>query len=144
MHANWNITEKQDRFNTTTMADIVIANPENPTNGIAFVDNYHQSASDIAKLGLEMASHLRIDDFEKLSDITVIECPVLSSIKIGQLPTASTVFLYNDSGLAYQEFIVDNDWKGTLIGYTNTPETSDTPKSQEILDHMLNSVKFLQ
>ena len=50
---------------------------------------------------------------------------------------------YLNSDYATQVFVIDNENRFDVIMYQNTVTDFDTPNSQEILNHMLNSFGFI-
>ncbi len=145
--ANWEISEKTDRFDTAT-PDVKVTSPDNFMNSFSFLNHYETSDESLASIGLKETAEGYSDAFISNPGSILIEDVNDSKYTIDRNPTAT--FLFTDPGSMYdsdkdignQFFMVEYDDKLYAVGYKNTVDNFDSPQSQEIMGRIISSFRF--
>jgi len=145
--ANWEISEKTDRFDTTT-PDVKVTSPDNFMNSFSFLNHYKTSDELLASIGLKETAEGYADAFIKNPGSILIEDVDDSNYTTDGNPTAT--FLFTDPGNMYgsdkdvgnQFFMIEYNDKLYAVGYKNTVDNFDSPQSQEIMERIISSFRF--
>lgn len=137
--SNWDIVEKQNRLTQTNSPELTVTNPENKINRLTFQDlSYMNPQFDL--LGLETMTVMMSNSFIK-GGSTLIENVDMDQYEIDGQETGT--FLTVKNIVADRTFMVENDDNGYMIRYQNFAGLFEDPESQEIMNHMIESIKFL-
>lgn len=141
--AIWNVTEKTDRFSKDPdlFASLILY------PSFKFID-HKKTLDDVLKYSTleDIATEIQTTFTNKPGD-RLIEDVNTNKYSLDENPTAS--FLYTSPGVfssssdvAQQIFLVNHDDKIYTFGYSNTVENFDSKQSQDIMNHIINSLKF--
>jgi hypothetical protein len=139
--SNWNVTEKQNRFEDPSGTDLTIVNPLNENQSFTFTDHLYIMAKDISLRGLEQSMFMRADLYE-FEGAKIVEGPDLSRFNISGYATGTITAYDEEYQNVIQDYIVDRDRKASLISYSNSVEDFDSSESQDILTKIISSIKL--
>lgn len=142
--AGWTVEEKTDRF--ATGPDVLVYNKQSsPLQSFKFVDHKKGFDTPLKILGLEFVANSLQTTVLKDPNARSIEDVSMDKFKVGRQPAASFLIKYSYpvQDVGRQFFLVVNNDKVYTLGYDNTRQNFDTPISQGILNHILNSFKFI-
>lgn len=142
--SNWTLDPKTDRFSTGPDLEV-----SRGFNSFKVVDHEDRLEDSIKFFDLEFVAENAETSFLKEPGARSIEGVDTDTYKIDGKDTAS--FLYAtkepilgiDFDFAQQIFMVNNDGHVVTFGYQDTVSKFDTPKSQEMMNHIINSIKFI-
>lgn len=98
----------------------------------------------IESLGFEFAVNTLENSFSK--DNKIIEGADFDRYAIDGKETATFLYVAEVEELyetPTQVFIVNDDGNLVTFGYQDTKANFDTPESQEVMEHIINSIQFL-
>jgi hypothetical protein len=137
--STWTLDEKENRFDTG--AEATISDGLNMFKVMFRDDSMNEF---IDTLGFEYVAESLEDSIAGPSDL--IEPIDLDKYSIDGKETATFLYLaHTDFGieLPSQAFIVNDDGSLMTFGYQNTKSNFDTQESQDVMNHIINSIKFL-
>lgn len=145
--SNWDVEEKTNRFSDAP-ADVEVHNGLNSFK-------YQLDRTDVGEsdfIDLELMADMAQKSLTKTQETNLVKGVDMDKYQIDGKDTATFLIKtersfgensYSNSDYATQVFVIDNENRFDLIMYQNTVTDFDTPKSQEILNHMLNSFQFI-
>lgn len=145
--SDWKLTEKTSRFSSD--ADVEVSNG---FNTFKFVDHKEAIDSGLEFADLEFLAETATNVLVKPPEDRLIEGVDMKSYQIDGKETATflytTEFSFGESSsfnldYATQMFMVENDGKIYNLMYQDTVSKFDTPQSQEKMNHILNSFRFI-
>ena len=139
--SNWVVTQRGHE--TTHPADLNITNPNNYLNQFRVVyENDFWVNHEVQSSGVQNA-------LNGLGERFNVQGGIMSTI-IGEHPSASVIATYSGYWpghgkyhIAFQMFIIDRNDKSSLLVYQDDFENFSSSGSQEIMNYMINSVRFL-
>jgi hypothetical protein len=114
------------------------------------IDRTDVGESDI--VDLKLMADMAQNSLTSTPETSLVESIDLDKYQIDGMDTATFLIKtdgsvgensYLNSDYATQVFVIDNENRFDVIMYQNTVTDFDTPNSQEILNHMLNSFGFI-
>ena len=145
--SNWNVEEKTNRFSDAP-ADVEVHDGLNSFK-------YQLDRTDVGEsdfIDLELMADMAQNSLTRTTETSLVEGVDMDKYRIDGKDTATFLIKtersfgensYFNSDYATQVFVIDNGNRFDLIMYQNTVTDFDTPQSQEILNHMLNSFQFI-
>lgn len=144
--SDWNVQEKSSRFSDA--ADVEV---NNGLNSFKYqFDNTDVGESDL--IDLELMADMAQNSLTSTPGTRLVESVDLDKYRINEKDTAT--FLIKTEGsfgensylsmdYATQVFVIDNDNRFDVIMYQNTVTDFDKPESQEKLNHILDSFRYI-
>lgn len=137
----WTIKEKENRFEDPNSVILETRNPNNSTQWLG-IQNIPVMERTVSERGLYKTTSIMMNVALNNPDNVLVEDVDTTTYKIDGYETGS--FLVANNNFIDKSFMLqDNDGDGFIIRYQNSPDQFDSPQSQEILDHMIKSIKFL-
>ena len=138
----WDLEEKQNRFETTTM-DAAVSNGETRFEIVKALDRSDNNP--LKPFTMQRDTEKLEESIGKLPGNTVIEHADTSKYEIGGERTGSFLVASSDgaSQQAIQTFFVVHDGDGYMLNFRDSTETFDSPETQNTLNKILTSFKFL-
>lgn len=141
--SNWIIDDKENRF--ISKSDIVINNPDDEFH--SFTINRDEDKSLVSSMGGLLKYDQEFIKFieENYPEERIVEYANYSDYKIGEYETVTHTTAKGSSFMTYgvESFSVETPNAIYRITYQNTADEFDSSKSQEILNHLIKSIKFL-
>ncbi|MGE0389957.1 MAG: hypothetical protein AB7P13_07470 [Candidatus Nitrosocosmicus sp.] len=140
--SDWVIDDTPNRF--IPKSDIQITNPNDKFN--AFTINRDQDKTLMASMGGLLKYDQEFVKFkeENYPEERIVEYSNYSEYKIGGYETVKHTTAKGPYIIyGVESFIVDTPNAIYRITYQNSAELFDSPESQEIMNHVINSIRFL-
>lgn len=141
--SDWNLEEKQNRFETTT-PDAAVSNGEIKFGAVKAIDRTDNNP--LKPSTIKTDTEKIEESIARVPGNAIIEHANTQKYKIGGEKAGTFLVAISDeaSRQAVQTFFVVHDGDGYMLNFSDSTETFDSPQTQNILNKILSSFKFLK